>query len=105
MKKFNHKIVYEEVCKKFDLGYGKESFYPNNYICFYKNNEKDSFFRIENIPQSKKYMKIAYVMFNEEEKINEEIYNYIIELYKQQRKNMGISMQIDNNSTFVSVMV
>ena len=106
--KFKHNEVYKSIANKFKLTFGKESMYPKNYTTFYKNSETENFMGIELIPLSKKYLKISYIMFDnrdENEYNYKQIYYSIIDEYKEQRKDIGIEMQRDNNMGWDSVMV
>jgi hypothetical protein len=99
MKRFNHKEINEKICNNFGLDYYKKG----NFTHFTKNKIEVGF--IEKI-SSKKYLYTFLINFFsfEDKEINDDIVNFVVAKYKQQKseidKNIkGLNICLEQRGT------
>jgi hypothetical protein len=90
MKTFKHKEINEKICNKFNL----TSYKLGKFTHFKREGEQEIGF-IEQIGATKKYLQtllISFFSFEQKEK-NDDIVNFVVEQYKEQKKVIDTNKQ------------
>lgn len=96
MKRFKHKEINESVCDKFNL----KTYKKGNFTFFYRDegNSKVEVGYIEKISSPKYLYTFLISFFNfEENEQNDEIVNFVRDLYTEQKKEIDKNKQGVNN--------